>query len=267
MPESLSIAYGYATHVGLLRTDNQDACGKFPQDGEDGVTQSDEILFVVADGMGGHQAGQVASTSAVQVIPRWFFSANGDPGRRLRQALEHANAEVFGRAQQDATLRGMGTTCTAMALRDDGAWLAHVGDSRAYRLSHAGMEQITTDHTRVQELVRMHVITPEEAAVHPHRHMLQRSLGPMPEIEVDVAGPLPLRDDDRFLLCTDGLTGISDDVLLRTILELDPQDASDRLVELANEEGGRDNVTVMVIHIRRAGASAPARRLWRLFGV
>lgn len=266
MIDSLSIAYGFASDVGLQRADNQDTCGKFPPDGADGASESEEILFVVADGMGGHQAGQLASHTAVQALSESFFSQNGDPGRRLRNSLEHANAQVFARAQQEEALRGMGTTCTALALRDDGAWLAHVGDSRAYRVVNQRMEQITIDHTRVEELVRMQVITREEAAVHPHRHMLQRSLGPMPAIEVDLVGPIPLESDDRYLLCTDGLAGVGHDVILATLLEMDPQDACDRLVTLANEDGGRDNVTAMVIHIRRSQPSVPARRLWRIFG-
>lgn len=247
MIQQASLTYGHATHIGLRRAENQDAHGKFPQAHLD-LTGPGGQLFVVADGMGGHQGGREASRMAVQLLADVFFSDASDnvPGR-LQRAFAAANRQIYQRGTCEPELFGMGTTCTALALRGDQGWIGHVGDSRAYRIHRTGIEQLTHDHTRVAEMVRRHLLTRDEAARHPHRHLLSRALGVRPTVEVDLFALPPLQPGDHFLLCSDGLSRVTDQELHALLLAYPPQAACDRLVQTANERGGQDNITVQVI--------------------
>jgi protein phosphatase len=243
------------TDVGRTRSENQDSCGEFR--GASGAR-----LMAVADGMGGHQGGATASRITIEALAE-VFARTPDPGEAtLREAFETANARVHQTAQEQPGLRGMGTTCVALVFAANGAaWVAHVGDSRAYLLRDGGMAPLTADHSTVAELVRLGKITPEEAAVHPRRNEILRSIGAEPSVQVDVA-PVDVQPGDQYLLCSDGLSGlVSDPEMGDVLLRESPENATRILVDLANERGGPDNITVMVTAVpggAAAGLHAPA---------
>jgi serine/threonine protein phosphatase PrpC len=214
-----------------------------------------EPLFAVADGMGGHQGGEVASRLALETLKGVAES----PDAGLADVVREANRVVFRKAAQDPGLAGMGTTLTAVLAADGGVRLAHVGDSRAYLMRDGRMKQLTKDHTVVQRLVDEGRLTQIEAGMHPQRSILTNALGVDEEIRVD-EDTLELRPGDRLLLCSDGLTGMIDDDQIREVLGAneDPQAACDALVDAANEAGGQDNVTAVVIDVLDGGAVEPA---------
>jgi protein phosphatase len=230
---------GSATDVGRVRQINEDRV--LVEDG----------LYAVCDGLGGHQAGEVAAQTAVETI-RITFSDRTVDG--LVEAIEVANAAVWQLANVDSDKRGMGTTITALALVDqdgeDQLTVANVGDSRAYLFQRDELVRITEDHSLVEELVREGRITAEEAQTHPQRSVITRALGLGPDVEVDTWQLLPFAGD-RVLLCSDGLTNeVSDDRIASTLRRLaDPQEAADELVRLAREGGGNDNITVVVVDV------------------
>jgi serine/threonine protein phosphatase PrpC len=228
------------SHVGRVRTINQDDCAEFVK--PDGMQ-----LLVVADGMGGHLGGEVASRTAVEAIGESIQNGSGAPAEMLERAFNAANRRVFDLAAEEAELHGMGTTGVAILLDPSGAaWVAHVGDSRAYRLRGGRLERITDDHSWVFNEMQNMRLTPEEAKVHPHRNALMRAIGVDPEVDVDVT-QIDLAAGDRLLLCSDGLWNEVDEETMATVLaEQEPKDCVQRLVHLANEAGGNDNVTVQV---------------------
>ena len=215
-------------------------------------------LVAVADGMGGHRAGEVASATALEAL-RAAMAA----GQPLRDAIEGANDAVLEKSVADQDLRGMGTTLTAGTLGTDGNLLiGHVGDSRAYLVRDGELTQVTNDHSLVEEMVRGGELTPEQAESHPRRSIITRALGIDPEVEVDVY-PLELRPGDRLLLCSDGLTTMLSGDEIEAILEREshPERAAQLLVDAANAAGGEDNVTAVVVEVvedEEAPAVAPA---------
>lgn len=237
---------GAATDVGRVRSNNQDS--HLVHEGE---------LFAVADGMGGHQGGEVASSLALTVLTE----AHDEPSTAtLVRAVRTANQAVFDRAGADPELRGMGTTLTALADVDtrDGRRLGivNVGDSRLYRLREGrDLEQLTEDHSLVASLLRQGRITPEEAETHPQRNILTRALGIDEAVAVDSWEVEPVVGD-RFLICSDGLFNEVDEARLTATLRRfdDPADAAGELVRLANEGGGRDNITAVVVDVLAAGS-------------
>jgi protein phosphatase len=232
------------TDVGRVRSENEDAFGAFPEHAEG------DRLFVVADGMGGHVRGREASTTAVEVVQRTYFArAREAVPDRLARAFEDANRRVYDLACAEDGPSSMGTTGTALALCDGHAYVAHVGDSRAYRVTEAGMEQITRDHTMVEAMRREGLITDDEARTHPRRGALTRAIGVAEAVEVDVADLGAPREGDRFLLCTDGLAEIPATEVRRIVLHNPPQDACARLVDEANARGGLDNATALIVCI------------------
>ncbi len=249
---SAAIKTASLSDVGRVRTHNEDCCGEF-------VSNSGSHLLVVADGMGGHQAGETASRLAVETIGKVFADSREPPERMLREALDSANERVFRMSTTDPNLRGMGTTAVALLIgADQTGWVAHVGDSRAYRCRGQQIEALTHDHSVVAELERRGLLTAEEAAVHPRRNEILRSVGVRADVEIDVS-PIEVRPGDAYLLCSDGLSGllgereIADIVTGRT-----PPEAARLLVETANERGGHDNVTVQIASISSGEESAPA---------
>lgn len=243
--------------VGMVRTHNEDYCGEFRK--EDGCR-----LLVTADGMGGHQGGATASRTAVETIGEVFQQSNESYENLLYQALVTANQRVYGKAVESGALRGMGTTVVALLLAADGSgWIAHVGDSRGYRLREGEMEALTADHSVVGEMLRQGLITQEEAGVHPRRHEITRSVGIEAKLEPEIA-QISVQPGDRFLLCSDGLTGLlSDEEIALTLLAEAPAEAVRSLVAEANARGGGDNVSVQIAVIGEAGeapdeAEAPA---------
>jgi protein phosphatase len=237
-----ALRWGAATDVGRLRTVN-----------EDGVLTV-APLFAVADGMGGHAGGEVASQVALETLRARFSETPEHTTDALVRAIQDANAAVYERSLGDASLRGMGTTLTAVALveRDGHERLAvvNVGDSRTYVVQDGILQQITRDHTYVEDLVAAGEITADEARFHPQRHIITRALGIEHDVQVDAweATPGP---GDRYLICSDGLFNEVDDGQIGAVLTgtADPQQAADVLVSLANDAGGRDNISVVVVDV------------------
>jgi protein phosphatase len=235
---SLGLRFGARSDVGLLRSGNEDAMYAGPR------------LLAVADGMGGHAAGEVASRVAIETVAPLDDDLPGsDLISALRESVETANAYLRDMVAADSALEGMGTTLTALLSAGQRLGLVHVGDSRAYLLRDGDLNQITHDHTLVQSLVDEGRITPEEATTHPQRSWITRALDGRGEIELD----LSVREahaGDRYLLCTDGLSGVvSEETMLEALRVGDPQAACDRLVELALRAGGPDNITCIVADI------------------
>ncbi|MHB1712964.1 MAG: Stp1/IreP family PP2C-type Ser/Thr phosphatase [Acidimicrobiales bacterium] len=231
---------GSASDVGLVRSTNQD------------LALETTSLFAVADGMGGHAGGEVASRLAIDGLTAAF--GRQPTGAGLAEAVSSANALVWIRSQEEPELRGMGTTLTAVALVDDAGRdslaLVNVGDSRTYRFHHGVLAQITNDHSLAEEMVVNGELTAAEAAVHPHRHILTRALGVSPAVEVDIWRIRPIRGE-RFLLCSDGLTN---EVGTNEIAEVlagvpEPQEAAEALVRAARDHGGSDNITAVIVDV------------------
>lgn len=231
---------GSATDVGRVRTVNEDLALV-------GLT-----VFAVADGMGGHAAGEVASRTAIDALQHQFALEPSAEG--LAGAVRQANQAVWERSQEDPEVRGMGTTLTAAALvpTEDGDRLvmANVGDSRSYRWHAGELTQLSHDHSVAEELVDRGELSEAEAAVHPHRHILTRALGVSADVDVDLWQMVP-QAGDRYLLCSDGLTNeVSESRIAKVLSSVpDPQEAAEALVRLANDNGGNDNVTVVVLDV------------------
>ncbi len=239
----MKLVVGATTDVGQVRDGNED---RF-------LVEVGLRLFAVADGMGGHQAGEVASTTAIEAL-----RASIAAGRPLDDAIVEANRAVYEKAGTDDAFTGMGTTLTAIAVGSERAVVVgHVGDSRAYLARDGTLEQITEDHSLVEEMVREGRITEDQALVHPQRSIITRALGIDAEIDVDLY-PVELQAEDRILICSDGLTDMLRRSDIARILrqEADPQRAADALADAANANGGIDNVTAVVIAALPADAVA-----------
>ena len=222
-----------------------------------------EPLFVVADGMGGHNAGDVTSQTAVKAIEERSASASAEDAQSLVEIVRGANSEIWAKATSDPALSGMGTTCTLLLLDDHRAHIAHVGDSRAYRFHDGTLERITTDHSLVGRMVEEGRLTADEAEHHPQRNIVTRALGVDSDVEVDLL-TVDLTEGDRVLLCSDGLSAMTDRARIEEILRSEPdaQAAADKLVEVANDSGGEDNITVILVDIDGGGSGtgdAPGR--------
>ena len=226
--------------MGRVRSVNQDVYGDF--ENADGYR-----LLVVADGMGGHAGGETASRLALETVERIFARDFGEPDTLLARAFRAANDEIRRVGASDPALRGMGTTAVALLIGPlDEAWVAHVGDSRAYRLREGRFDRITEDHSWVREAIRLGEITADEAREHPMKNVLLRSIGTTPGVEASIA-TIDLKPQDRFLLCSDGLWGEVDDRTIAEVLAREsPSSAVAELVDRANANGGSDNVTVQV---------------------
>ena len=221
-----------ATDIGRVREGNEDSY------------LTEEPLFAVADGMGGHRGGEVASQLAVETLEKLFKKGAGD----LPDQVQEANRVVFERSVVDEKVAGMGTTLTAALVEGDRVRVAHVGDSRAYLLRDGDLRLLTEDHTLVHRMVTEGEISPEEAETHPQRSVLTRALGVETVVDVD-DDTVQVRPGDRLLLCTDGLTSMVSEQAIEEALRAvpDPQEAAHRLVQMANQGGGTDNTTVVVL--------------------
>jgi len=212
-------------------------------------------LYLVADGMGGHTAGQLASELAAEAVVntlRTLIDASASLTEKLRYSVSAANREILSTAEAKPELTGMGTTLVALLAGPDRIALAHVGDSRAYLIRGGRIRQLTDDHSLVAELVRRQEISECAARGHPHRHVLTRALGVRRSVEADLAELTPAVDD-TFVLCSDGLTThVQDDEIEATVLgEPDLEEACDRLVDMANARGGEDNTTVVLVRCEK----------------
>ena len=250
MSTALRIEVAGETNIGRKRTHNEDNFSILQDHG----------LYIVADGMGGHASGEVASKLAIETIAKFFEDTADDPERtwpykmdrakgyeenRLITAIKLANLRIYEFAQQDAKKRGMGTTIVTVFTVDNGVYSAHVGDSRVYRIRDRNLEQVTEDHSLLNDYIKMKHLTPEEIANFPHKNVIVRALGMKETVKVDTRFDVP-RAGDIYLLCSDGLCGpVSDDEILSIVLE-SPDDlklASQRLIDRANVNGGPDNIT------------------------
>lgn len=238
-----SLRVGCLTNVGKVRDINQDSF----------ATDLERRLFVVADGMGGHLAGEKASQSAVEVISSVLGQSavdaeSGEVLGVIQQAIQEANRQIVRASLKDSAMRGMGTTATVAVAGDTIVYLGHIGDSRAYLIRPPVIEQITEDHSVVAQLLRARAITAQEAQRHPYRNVITRCLGMQMEVEADTR-EVRWQKGDRLLLCTDGLSGlVTDEELLKEVSSaVEPQDACDRLVSMAMERGGYDNITVILL--------------------
>lgn len=239
----MNFAWAAVTHEGLVRDHNEDAL--FPTPAEPGrVTEGEaaSLIAVVADGMGGHAGGEVASRLAVEAA----LATDADVEARLQAA----NARVFGEAHRDPRLGGMGTTMTLAVFSGENVEIGHIGDSRAYLLRAGALRQLTQDHSLVAEMVEAGELTAEEALVHPYRNVITRALGMEREPDSDRVH-CEARPGDRFLLCSDGLTSMLRDEAIAALLAQPGRAAAAlALVEAANEAGGYDNISIVVVDVR-----------------
>ena len=233
------------TDIGRVRALNEDSY-YLPREGE--------RFCAVADGMGGHNAGEVASAMAVQAFSERMRGVEHITGQALYAAVEQANEDVFRAAQENEGMSGMGTTFSALAEEDDTVYLAHVGDSRIYLVRRGAIMQLTTDHTLVEEMVRKGMLTPREARVHPRRNIITRALGTEESVQIDIV-QMGLRPGDAFFLCSDGMTNYVDErEILGAVQSADDwQEKLRRLVGNALENGGQDNITAMFAVYEGAG--------------
>ena len=248
----LVIQAALRTDVGLVRSENQDF-GTYTSPAEEKDAHPGGRLLVVADGMGGHRGGATASRLAGETVKTQYLgSETEDVGDALRDSLQRANSRIFQEAQANPDLRGMGTTTSALAIRDENGWFAHVGDSRIYRVRGNAIEQLTDDHSLVATMVREGLLTTKEAETHPRRNVLQRSMGVAEDVEVDVKGPFDVQEGDTFILCSDGLHGLVKEDEMLEVAKQAIDAAADEFVKRALERGAPDNVTVIVARAIRA---------------
>lgn len=252
MGKGTSLIYSDRTDVGRRRANNQDSKSVLPPSSPQQY-QSRGWMFLVADGMGAHAAGEMASGIAAERVPLVYEkSAQHSPPLALRRSLEQTNAEINAKGESAAEFRGMGTTCTVLVLVPRGALVGHIGDSRAYRVRGRTIEQLSRDHSLVWELESAGGMSREQAAGAAPKNIITRSMGPHPHVDVDIEGPFPIEEGDTFLLCSDGLSGqVSDEEIGLFAAELEPREATAALTGLALVRGAPDNVTVIAV---RAGA-------------
>jgi protein phosphatase len=243
----MPIEFGAITDLGRVRTNNEDTLSADPDNG----------IFVVADGMGGHKSGEVASKMAAELIlndlRRSLSSASSTDRRKLIcSSIDLANQAVFEAGQKYPENKGMGTTVVVTLFGDKTCAIGWVGDSRIYIARHNQIRQLSRDHSLVQEQVKKGIITPEQAETSEFKNVLTRAIGTQEKVEADT-DEIPVFEDDYIIMCSDGLTRmVSDEDILRTIeVFKDPEVISNELVELANSAGGKDNVTVIVVHKKK----------------
>lgn len=253
-----------ASDVGCVRSANEDGA-RLVSSGGDGA-ESSAWLAVVADGMGGHSAGEVASRIAVDTISQEFLWSSDEPAGALLDVVRTANRRIFDTAATADELSGMGTTCTALVLADWKAYLAHVGDSRLYLVRAGEIYSMTEDDSAVMEMVRQGILTREEARSHADRNVILRALGTHPAVEVSRwARPFPVREGDRFVLSTDGLHDLVEDTEIRDAVRTrGHQKACARLIAGARERGGPDNITVVVLEVSSGGSPANEPKATRI---
>jgi protein phosphatase len=239
-----------ATDTGMRRSNNQDSYTAVRAPHAEAWRQRGHV-FLVADGMGAHAVGELASKMACDLIPHNYMKTRaGTPAEAIVKTFRDVSSLIHSRASANRDFQGMGTTSSALLLLPEGALIAHVGDSRVYRIRRQRIDQLSFDHSLVWELVRRNHLTSEQANLSVPKNVITRSLGPEVEIEVDVEGPLAIDLGDVYLLCSDGLSGpVEDDEIGAFAGNFHPRDACRYLISLANLRGGLDNITVMLVRI------------------
>ena len=246
------------TDKGCVRETNEDS-GLMIRPNDPALLRERGVLVVVADGMGGHSSGEVASRMAVELVSSLYYQADGDAQQALGGAVAAANRQIHAASEDGEDHQGMGTTCTALALRGGAVFAAHVGDSRLYMLRDGHIYQLTEDDSHVMELVRQGLISKEEARTHEDKNVILRALGTSPEVEVSVVSAFEARAGDFYLVCSDGLHDlVRDEEIARVVAgAADVHAAAEQLVALAKERGGHDNITVGIVGLVAPGASLP----------
>ena len=239
-----------ATDTGMRRANNQDS-HTIVRASKVETWRSRGHIFMVADGMGAHAVGELASKLACDNIPHNYSKTKaGPPAEAITKAYKQVGGIIHGKAAANRDFQGMGTTCSTLLLMPEGALIAHVGDSRVYRIRSGRIDQLSFDHSLAWELVRRNHLSAEQATKAVPRNVITRSLGPDPSVEVDIEGPLPVEPGDVFLLCSDGLSGLVEDPELGALGgNFHPRDACRYLLQLANLRGGHDNITVVMVRI------------------
>jgi len=234
----------------MVRSENQDSFGKFPE-GTTDLNCPGGQLFIIADGMGGQNAGREASALSVRTLSESYYAGKDAAViPNLRGAFAAANAAIFARSNSGPQYRGMGTTCVTLVLLDAQAYIGNIGDSRVYKISQRGITQLTHDHSKVAEMVRRGIIPKVEAKTHPERSHLYRAMGPRATAEVDFFDEMRLTSNRTYLMCTDGLFNhVEEEEMRQIVMSHSPEKACRQLVQLANERGGSDNCTVQVIRV------------------
>jgi len=260
---------GAKTDLGRARENNEDKLEFFQPENEEMLAKKG-AFYAVADGMGGHAAGQIASEIALKTTVKAYYSDQSPMVEEsLRAAIQQANGLIYETARAIPERSGMGTTVTALVVRGREAFIAQVGDSRLYRVRDGKIRQLTEDHSWVGEQVRVGGMTREQAEMSPFRNVITRCLGTSASVDVDIYAE-ELRAGDVFLLCSDGLSGeVGEDDMRRAMLDGSPSEAAQALVDLALERGGRDNITVLILAIRDIITDEPKpkkRGLGSLFG-
>lgn len=245
------------TDVGCHRQQNEDSAKFVQPNGSE--CSSKGFLAIVADGMGGHQAGEIASRLAIdEITNNYYLQKQNDPLDSLQKAFAKANEVIYQQSNNNKVLSGMGTTSTALLLKNDHAYFAHVGDSRLYRIYEGRLFLLTEDHTIVNQMLKNGLINPVEAKNHPERNVVTRALGTRPVVEIALSqDPRPIKIGDFFILCTDGLYDVvSDDEIREITLSAVPHLACQKLIDLAKAKGGYDNISVGILAIRALDTSA-----------
>jgi PPM family protein phosphatase len=243
-----TLTASFLSDIGCHRELNEDSW-LFEQPRDESLLREKGVLALVADGMGGHAAGDVASKLAATVISTKYYGSRATPQSALAAALHAANRAIYQAAQKQPHLRGMGTTCVALVLWQDVALCATVGDSRLYLVRDEHIYLMSEDHSAVMELVRRGELSLAEARRHTDKNIILRALGPQPDVEVSLwQTPFPIRDGDQFVLCSDGLYDlVRDEEIQQTVSTCTPAESCEQLIALANQRGGHDNITAGVI--------------------
>lgn len=247
--KKFEIEYYGLSDIGSTRSDNQDSFGKFPKENLD-IYSGKGQLFIVADGMGGHLGGKEASSIAVEKIKEIYFNSEyNDSLSCLKKAFEYANNQIFTRSEDSIELKGMGTTCSVLILKGENGIAGHIGDSRIYEIQNNKIKQITEDHTQANAMVNEGIISRKEAENLISRSILTRALGVDKIAEIDFIKNIKLKTKQYFIMCSDGLAKVNANEILEIVTNSSPKDSCEKLIHLANERGGKDNVTVIVIKI------------------
>jgi len=268
---SLQLRVALRSDVGMRRANNQDSVAAAPH--PNGEPVQGDVFLMVADGMGAHAAGELASKMATDSIPHAYLKCATEPAASaLRRAIREANEAIHRKGESSPDFNGMGTTCSCLVATQGAVLVGHVGDSRVYRLRDGVLEQLTFDHSLVWEMAAASNVSADKVPSCIPKNVITRSLGPHETVNVDLEGPHPLAPGDVFLLCSDGLTGVVDDTLAGGVLAaMDPDRAVEALVNLANLRGGPDNISVVVARVESCDdpggslATAPlGRAAWGL---
>ncbi len=244
-----AIEYASLSDIGLRRTMNQDCYGVFPEDTQS-VSSPKGQLFIIADGLGGHVSGNTASEMAVKIVQEEYFKNDTENiPESLRRAFQKANKLICDELSCSDPYLKMGTTCSALVLASAHGCIAHVGDSQIFHIAHTKITQLTQDHTIIADLMRRGALSEAEAQKHPEKRVLSRALGIEAEVQIDILEKINLQGEQSFVLCTDGLSKVSPEEIKDVVLAASPEQACRTLVQMANDRGGSDNVTVQVIKL------------------